>query len=1144
MLTIFFALLMRFGGIAAVADRVASPALPAAHHKVQVQDPALAGRIIAQGGRLIGDYGGYQLYEVPQISPDLAVRPEVEVRDGYHFIHLNTGRLDTRTPKAQALQQSVGSFPGKRLHLVQFSGPVQAAWREELLKTGIQMVTYIPENCYLVCGDAPSLVRLHGMAAANAYIQWEAPYLDKYKIHPAAQLMDAKGIPRRIGTEMFAVQLAADAEANPATLDLLKQYQLEPIKKQHRVLNYLDVVVRLAPENLDVIAARPDVVSIQPCFPPRKLDERQDQIVAGNLSGAVPTGPGYLTWLESKGFNQAQFTNSGFVVDVTDSGIDNGTTTPNHPALHLQGDTANTSRVAYARLEGTPNNPGSTLTGCDGHGTLNSHLIGGYDDLSGFPHTDNAGYHYGLGVCPFVRLGSSVVFDPDAWTSPDYTDLQSRAYQSGARISNNSWGTSVGAIYDADAQEYDSLVRDAQPAGAPFPAAGDQEMVLLFAAGNDGGTGTIVSPGTAKNVITVGASENVQPIGGSDWCGFSDADADNANDLVSSSGGGPCADGRHKPDLVAPGTHIIGGLPQAPNPGPDGTVDSCFTGNGLCGGPASYFYPNGQQFFGLSSGTSHSSPCVAGGCALLRQYFMNSFAGPPSPAMTKAYLMNSARYLTGANANDTLWSDHQGMGEMNLGAAFDGLPRVLRDELPQDLFTASGQTRTFTNNVADPTKPVRITLAWTDAPGSTSGDAYNNDLDLTVSVGTTIYKGNVFSGPYSVAGGTADAQNNVESVFLPAGISGTFTVQVTAANINSDGVPNNSFPLDQDFALVAYNALPIAPLPVAFLTNALGIAAGAWHSLVLGNDDAVSASGQDDYGQCNVPGGLGAVLTVAAGGYHSLALTFNGTVIGWGANNYGQTDAPAGLSNVIAVAAGTRHSLALRADGTVVAWGDNNSGQCSVPPGLTNCVAIAGGGRHSLILRANGTVAAWGDNSFGQCNVPVSLTNAVAIGAGEKHSLAVKADGTVVGWGDNSAGQSQPPGDLANAVAVAGGGNHSVALKADTTVIGWGSDQNGQIGFPSGLSNVVAIAAGNSHTVILQGNRFAAPQILRPVRNANQFSVAVRTFAGKNYTLEYKTSFSATGWSPAAAVRGNGALQFLLDSAATGPQRFYRVRQW
>ena len=91
--------------------------------------------------------------------------------------------------------------------------------------------------------------------------------------------------------------------------------------------------------------------------------------------------------------------------------------------------------------------------------------------------------------------------------------------------------------------------------------------------------------------------------------------------------------------------------------------------------------------------------------------------------MTKACLMNGARYLTGAEANDTLWSETQGMGEMDLGAMFDGAPRLLRDELPSDTFTSSGQTRVFPGSVANTNLPFRVTVAWTDAPGNTAGGA-------------------------------------------------------------------------------------------------------------------------------------------------------------------------------------------------------------------------------------------------------------------------------------------------------------------------------------------------------------------------------------------------------------------------------------
>src|SRR5262249_23495112 len=158
----------------------------------------------------------------------------------------------------------------------------------------------------------------------------------------------------------------------------------------------------------------------------------------------------------------------------------------------------------------------------------------------------------------------------------------------------------------------------------------------------------------------------------------------------------------------------------------------------------SSFWPEGQQFFTASSGTSHSTPAVVGACALLRQYFINQAFTPPSAAMTKAYYMNSARYLTGTGANDTLWSNSQGMAELDLGRAFDGVAGVLRDELNADRFTASGQTRKFTGTISDGSKPFRVTIAWSDAPGSTVGNAYKNDLDLTVVVGGQIYKGNVF----------------------------------------------------------------------------------------------------------------------------------------------------------------------------------------------------------------------------------------------------------------------------------------------------------------------------------------------------------------------------------------------------------------
>src|SRR5262249_22309637 len=161
---------------------------------------------------------------------------------------------------------------------------------------------------------------------------------------------------------------------------------------------------------------------------------------------------------------------------------------------------------------------------------------------------------------------------------------------------------------------------------------------------------TVGSPGTAKNVFTIGASENVRSLSssnggvdsaGDDGCNLPDTSADNANDIANFSSRGPCSDGRIKPDIVGPGTHVSGGVAQnSPSHSPDGVGNalSCFKGTGVCRlpgggsvGSPDNFFPLNQQFYTVSSGTSHSTPALAGCCALLRQYFINHSFVPPSP---------------------------------------------------------------------------------------------------------------------------------------------------------------------------------------------------------------------------------------------------------------------------------------------------------------------------------------------------------------------------------------------------------------------------------------------------------------------------------------------------------------------------------
>jgi len=663
------------------------------------------------------------------------------------------------------------------LRLIQFPGPIQDEWYQAMLAAGLEVVTYIPDYAYLVWGDGNAVARL----AETAPLRWTGFYHPYYALHPA--LTDPEKLPDEVDV---IVQVYARPDAEKTVQAILGEARAT-FRRPYGVLVYTNLGIRVPSEKLTWLASLPEVVNVEPYTPPQMLDEIQCQIMAGNLNaaGTQPSGPGYLAWLQSLGFstNPADYP----IIDITDDGIDDGDNTPIHPDFYVLGDTSNPDRLIY-NYNWTSD---PSADGGGGHGNINASIAVGYNNRTGFPYEDSDGYNYGLGINPFGRVAGSKVFNnAGRWdTTATPTDLINNTYALGGRISSNSWGYIwSGGDYNADSQEYDARVRDAQP-----NVSGNQEIIVVFAAGNDGPSSNTVSPpSTAKNVIAVGAAENYRPTW-TDGCGVGPSGADSAQDIAWFSSRGPCDDGRIKPDIVAPGTHIQGAASQSPN----------YNGNGVC----DQYMPPGQTLYAASSGTSHSTPAVAGAASLVYYWYQTHYGNgqPPSPAMVKAFLINATRYMTGTYAGGDLPSNSQGFGEVFLGMAFDDTPRIVVDQ--SHIFGATGEVYELQGVVMDPTKPFRVTLAWSDPPGPTVGAAYINNLDLEVEIGGQIYKGNVFSGPISIPGGSADPRNNVESVFLPAGQSGMFTVRVIANNIAGDGVPGNDDPTDQDFALVIYNGM-------------------------------------------------------------------------------------------------------------------------------------------------------------------------------------------------------------------------------------------------------------------------------------------------------------------------------------------------
>lgn len=750
------------------------------------------------------DYGSFKMVIVDETAMggrESLMNLNDKARDDQNLIAINGYILDTtggqlelnRVPKdlrqrdmADALVEKSAPLGG--LYIVQFVGPIKDSWLEDLRGTGAEIVTYIPNNAYIIRANSSGAFALSKFRT-QSFVQFVGDYEPAFRLSPMLQNVRATEASDSIDV---TVQVIGGRNVKE-TISRLEGIT-EKIVSVHPVLNYHNVALRVSAARLGEIASMENVFAVEERTQRVKLDEAQGQIVAGNLTGNAPSGPGYLTFLASKGFNSSQF--GSFAVNVVDDAY-TLTGASQHPDL-------TSARVPFE------NNPTSQSGVQEGHGFLNSHIVGGFNSGTGSAVEDANGYNYGLGIAPWARVGVTAIFGAGNASS---TTWEGTAYGQTARVSSNSWGYTNVFSYNTNAQEYDRIVRDSQTG-----TTGNQQMIVVFAAGNSGsGSNTIGSPGTAKNVITVGASENVRQTG-TDGCAIGNTGADSANDIISFSSRGPVnsagGDGRVKPDIVAPGTHVEAGVPQ-----------SNYNGASVC----NQYWPTGQTLYGWSSGTSHSCPAVAGGSALVYQDFINKSLGNPSPAMAKAYLMNSAAYMSGTGAGGNLPSNSQGMGRMDLGRSFDGSNRILIDQT--QTFGATGNTHVVTGSVTDTSKPFRVTLAWTDAAGPTTGAPFVNNLDLEVTVGATTYRGNVFSGANSISGGTADTRNNAESVFLPAGTSGNFTITVRATNIAGDGVPGNADTTDQDFALVAYNAttstgtsptIGVSPSSMSFTATAGG----------------------------------------------------------------------------------------------------------------------------------------------------------------------------------------------------------------------------------------------------------------------------------------------------------------------------------
>jgi alpha-tubulin suppressor-like RCC1 family protein len=306
----------------------------------------------------------------------------------------------------------------------------------------------------------------------------------------------------------------------------------------------------------------------------------------------------------------------------------------------------------------------------------------------------------------------------------------------------------------------------------------------------------------------------------------------------------------------------------------------------------------------------------------------------------------------------------------------------------------------------------------------------------------------------------------------------------------------------------------------------ISIAAGAFHTVALGDDGGLWAWGDNTYGQlgggyynnygyevCPLPLfqttsyptqiGYG-FKAVAAGAFHTIAITDSGELLTWGANGYGQLGYDGGSPSCAprsfgfwwtSAAAGDGHTVAIGYDGRLWSWGKAGALGSGLPFSSTTPVdigheigAVAAGWDYSLALKNNGDLWSWGIIHDGQVDgfsfweglTPQMIgTGYSAIAVGGTHSVVVKDDGSLQSWGDNTHGQlgdgsalnrTTPhvvPGSKYTSVSM--GYNHTVAVTSDGGLWTWGYNYFGSLGDGTDISRSIPKKIDTGFTVAAAG---------------------------------------------------------------------------
>lgn len=342
--------------------------------------------------------------------------------------------------------------------------------------------------------------------------------------------------------------------------------------------------------------------------------------------------------------------------------------------------------------------------------------------------------------------------------------------------------------------------------------------------GGSDGYDTIAWYSTAKNVITVGA---VNDLPASGYTGPGSVSMSGFSSF------GPVDDGRIKPDVVANGVGLLSSVSSSDNS------------------------------YDTYSGTSMATPNLAGTINLLDMFYQETHGTfMPLASTIKALIIQTADEAGSADGPDYRF----GWGLVNAHAAADLIAQDEVDLYPiQELTLDDGDTTSlFMYSMGE--EPVKVTIAWTDPPASVlpasldpSDPRLVNDLDLRlINVDTGVeYLPYLLDRDNPAAAATTgdNIVDNVEQVDAGVVPAGDYVVRITHKGTLTDG--------HQDFS-IAMSGLGWSDdprVPPSDLTAEVDLATGevslAWtqqgmddtfdHFEILRDGDQIGSTSQLSY---------------------------------------------------------------------------------------------------------------------------------------------------------------------------------------------------------------------------------------------------------------------------------------------------------